>query len=282
MDIPLIQIDAFAERVFEGNPAAVMLLPRWLDDAVLQQLAAENNLSETAFFVAELPGEATPWTGTGPSYYLRWFTPATEVALCGHATLATAGYLFDDIHPDAGELGFWTRSGWLTVTRQDDGQLVMDFPAEPLRAVQVDPAVAQALGARPSAAFQATDLIYVLDDPNAVQALVPDFAVLQRLPVRGVVVTAPGTNTEVDFVSRWFGAQAGVAEDPVTGSAHAQLAPYWASRLGRSRLIGRQLSARGGTVGCEVVGERVRLAGTYRRYLQGTVHLDDEDLVYRR
>lgn len=279
MRLRLIQIDAFADRLFEGNPAAVMPLPRWLPDPVLQAIAAENNLSETAFHVADLPPEAGSPPDGEPGYHLRWFTPVTEVDLCGHATLATAAQLFDDVHTDARRLHFWTRSGWLPVTRRDDGQLELDFPAGRLRPVPADDptfaAATAALGVDPEVRLVDTDLVCVLADAAQVRAVVPDFTGLRDLPVRGIVVTAPGDTDGIDFVSRWFGAAAGLFEDPVTGSAHSQLAPYWADRLGRGRLTARQLSARGGTVGCEVTGDRVRLSGAYRRYLDGVVLLPE-------
>ncbi|HYN93728.1 MAG TPA: PhzF family phenazine biosynthesis protein [Pilimelia sp.] len=274
MRIPLYQIDAFAQRVFEGNPAAVLPLPAWLPDGLLQAIAAENNLSETAFYVDELPaGVAAP---AGPAYHLRWFTPTVEVDLCGHATLAAAGHLLDRVHPDDDEVAFWTRSGWLRVARAArPAELVMDFPTEELRPLPAGDSTAAAaqaaLGVRPDVALRGTDLVLVLADEAAVRAVAPDFPALARLPVRGVAVAAPGGEGGVDFVSRWFGARAGVGEDPVTGSAHSAMAPYWAARLGRRRLTARQLSARGGTVVCEVVGDRVWLTGGYRRYLDGTV-----------
>lgn len=303
MRLRLIQIDAFADRVFAGNPAAVLPLPSWLPDDVLRDIARENNLSETAFYVAELPPEAGPpppaagvpgdpgsTAGPGstggaadghpPAYHLRWFTPATEVDLCGHATLATAGHLFDDVHPAATQISFWTRSGWLPVRRTARaGELELDFPAGQLRTVPDDDPVATAasaaLGVEPEVRLRDADLVCVLPDEAAVHTLAPDFSALSRLPVRGVVVTAPGDAAGVDFVSRWFGCAAGITEDPVTGSAHSQIAPYWARRLGRDRLIARQLSARGGTVRCVVDGARVRLAGSYRRYLDGIVTIPD-------
>nr|MDT0660517.1 PhzF family phenazine biosynthesis protein [Micromonospora sp. DSM 115978] len=284
MRIRLIQIDAFADRLFEGNPAAVMPLPRWLPDTLLQRIAAENNLSETAFYTDALPAGVDRPDGSDGTYHLRWFTPAIEVDLCGHATLATAGQLFDDIHPDGRRLSFWTRSGWLHVSRGDrDGLLVLDFPAEPLTVVPADDplraAASTALGVSAPTALRGTDLFLVLPDPAAVRAVEPDFTALARLPIRGVAVTAPGETAAgdgaagagYDFVSRWFGGNSGVAEDPVTGSAHSQLAPYWSARLGRTRLTARQLSARGGTVVCEIDGDRVRLGGSYHRYLDGTV-----------
>jgi PhzF family phenazine biosynthesis protein len=275
-----MQIDAFADQVFRGNPAAVMPLPSWLPDPVLQNLAEENNLSETAFYVDRLPAGVAAPPGSDAAYHLRWFTPAIEVDLCGHATLATAGHLFDDVHPEARRIAFWTRSGWLHVSRGGvDGELVMDFPAERLAAVPAgDPVAAAALaalGVAAEAAMRGTDLFFVVRDAAVVRSVTPDFTALSRLPVRGVVVTAPGDGV-VDFVSRWFGAGAGVGEDPVTGSAHSQIAGYWARRLGRNRLTARQLSARGGTVSCEVDGERVRLGGSYRRYLDGTATIPDQ------
>jgi PhzF family phenazine biosynthesis protein len=222
-----------------------------------------------------------PPAGSDAAYHLRWFTPAIEVDLCGHATLATAGHLFDDVHPDGQRISFWTRSGWLHVSRgHRDGDLVMDFPAEPLAPVptsdETAAAALAALGVPVEAALRGTDLFFVLHDQSAVRNVIPDFTALSQLPVRGVVVTAPGDNDGVDFVSRWFGAQAGVAEDPVTGSAHSQVATYWAQRLGRTQLTARQLSARGGTVTCEIHGDRVRLGGTYRRYLDGTATIPDD------
>lgn len=277
-----MQIDAFADQVFRGNPAAVMPLPSWLPDPVLQNLAAENNLSETAFYTDRLPVGVESPTGSDAAYHLRWFTPSIEVDLCGHATLATAGHLFDDVHPDGRRISFWTRSGWLHVCPGGrDGELVMDFPAEPLESVPAGDALAAAalaaVGVTAEATMRGTDLFFVLRDQAAVLAVAPDFTVLGRLPVRGVVVTAPGDGG-VDFVSRFFGAAAGVGEDPVTGSAHSQIAPYWARRLGRSRLTARQLSERGGTVTCDVDGDRVRLGGTYRRYLEGTATIPDDML----
>ncbi len=290
MDIPLIQIDAFAEAPFEGNPAAVMPLvdcatddgTDWLDDVLLQRLAQQNNLSETAFYTSTLPsGVDAPPGGAGePAYHLRWFTPAIEVTLCGHATLATAAQIFEDRDSEARRVWFHTLSGWLSVTRDDSGRLTMDFPADVLTPVPVDPSVETALGATVAEMYQSLDLVCVVDSAGVVAELARDLATIAALPQRGVVVTAPADGLEygdparpVDFVSRWFGARAGVPEDPVTGSAHTQLAPYWARRLGRDRLVGRQLSARGGTVACEVVGERVLLSGGYRRYLDGVAHL---------
>ncbi|MGN6780953.1 MAG: PhzF family phenazine biosynthesis protein [Marmoricola sp.] len=275
MDIPLIQIDAFAEAPFSGNPAAVMPLQGWLPDDVLQQIAEENNLSETAFLVRRAAQEGAP---ADPAYDLRWFTPALEVSLCGHATLASAAYLLDDVHPDASALRFRTLSGWLSVERDGERRLAMDFPADRLDPVTVDEHVAAVLGVPVQEMYQSMDLVCVVEEPAMVAGLRPDQTALVQLPQRGVVVTASAAGHEdwpdTDFVSRWFGAGAGVGEDPVTGSAHTQLMPYWVPRLGRDRLTGRQLSARGGVVDCELRGDRVRLVGGYRRYLEGTAHVD--------
>lgn len=274
MEIRLLQIDAFADELFSGNPAAVMPLPHWLEDGMLQKIASENNLSETAFYVAQLPdGVTAPQDPSeyAPAYHLRWFTPAIEVDLCGHATLATAAHLFEDVHPDATKLQLFTRSGWLIVRRRENGAIVMDFPAEQLTPIPPDPAIERALGASATAAFCGTDLVYILESPEVIQNLTPDFTVLRALDVRGLIVTESGGGLGIDFVSRWFGARAGIDEDPVTGSAHSQIAPYWARELGRDELTARQLSARGGTVGCTIVGDRVHLSGTARRYLDGVV-----------
>lgn len=269
--VPLVQIDAFADALFEGNPAAVMSLPEWLPDKVLQQAATENNLSETAFLVNNLPAGIQTPDPTHPSYHLRWFTPAVEVDLCGHATMAAASYLFDDKHPDAERLQFYTRSGWLSVTRPAESRYTMDFPSEIPVPVSIDPGIAKALGVPVTEALRATDLIYMVKDPQTVIDLAPDLAFLAALPVRGTIVTAPGT--EYDFLSRWFGAEAGVSEDPVTGSAHCQLAPLWAERLGKHEMVARQASARGGTVRIYFEGERTLLTGRCVRFMEGTAIL---------
>jgi PhzF family phenazine biosynthesis protein len=271
--VPLVQIDAFADALFEGNPAAVMPLPEWLPDTVLQQAATENNLSETAFLVKDLPAGIQAPNPAHPSYHLRWFTPAVEVDLCGHATMAAASYLFDDEHPEAKELQFYTRSGWLSVTRSTDGQYTMDFPSEVPVPVAIDPDIAKALGVPVTEALQATDLIYMVEDAQTVIGLSPDLSALAALPVRGTIVTAPGTGTEYDVVSRWFGAEAGVSEDPVTGSAHCQLAPLWSERLGKNEMLARQASARGGTVRINFEGERTLLTGRCVRFMEGTAFL---------
>jgi len=274
MQVPIVQIDAFADVLFEGNPAAVMPLAEWPEDALLQRVAAENNLSETAFLVRTLPAGVVPPDAGRPSRHLRWFTPAVEVDLCGHATMAGAAYLLEDEHPDADRVQFWTRSGWLTVARGDGGELTMDLPAQMPVPAEPDPVVERALGVPVRGWWRATDLVCVVDDASTVRDLDPDLTVLRRLPVRGVAVTAAGVpGSGFDFVSRWFGGEVGIAEDPVTGSAHCTLATWWSDRLGRTDLRARQLSPCGGTVRCRVAGDRTLLSGRCRRYLEGTARL---------
>ena len=263
MQLPIYQIDAFADAPFSGNPAAVMPLQQWLDDTLLQQIAMENNLSETAFLVPR-----------GDDFELRWFTPAVEVDLCGHATLASAHALFAHMDFSAGAVVFHTRSGPLTVSRADDA-LVMDFPAPTLLPLPVDAAVAQALGAvATDAAIPESNpsmVVYAFESEAAVAALNPDFRALLSSIEHAVIATAPGDTH--DFVSRFFGPQVGIDEDPVTGSAHCCLTRYWADRSGKSVFSARQISARGGEVGCELRGDRVVLKGRAVTYMTGTVRL---------
>jgi len=260
VEIPLYQIDAFTSRVFGGNPAAVCPLATWLPAETMQAIAAENNLSETAFFVKE-----------GGDYELRWFTPATEVDLCGHATLATAALIFERLAPGSAQVRFRTRSGPLEVSR--DGELlIMDFPARPASPIKRSAAVVEALGAEPTELLAAPrDHLAVFEDERAVRALAPDFRALAALERKGMIVTAPGEDS--DFVSRFFAPAVGIAEDPVTGSAHCTLTPYWSKRLGKRRLSARQLSARGGELVCEDRGARVAIMGRTAFYLEGTIRL---------
>jgi PhzF family phenazine biosynthesis protein len=258
MRLPIYQVDAFADRIFAGNPAAVVPLAEWLPDATLQAIAAENNLAETAFFVRR-----------GDAYDLRWFTPVVEVDLCGHATLASAHVVFRFIEPERRRVAFETRqAGTLVVTRQGD-ELAMDFPGWPPEPVESPSSLAVALGRNPSEVLASRDFLAVYDKAADVAAIKPDFAALRRLD-RAVIVTAPGSG-EVDFVSRFFAPRAGIDEDPVTGSAHCQLIPYWAKRLGKTRLAARQLSPRGGALSCALEGGRVTIAGQARLYLEGTI-----------
>lgn len=261
MDIPLFQIDAFAERPFTGNPAAVCPLDRWLPADLMQAIAAENNLSETAFLALE-----------GEGWRLRWFTPTTEVDLCGHATLAAAYVIFHFLQPGQQRALFRTeRAGDLVVTRDRD-LLALDFPARPATPCAVPPSLGAALGREPIALLAARDYLAVYGNPEHIAALAPDFAALARLDRFAVIVTAPGTG-DVDFVSRFFAPAQGVDEDPVTGSAHCTLIPYWAARLGKTQLRARQLSRRGGGLACALVGDRVSIAGRAVLYLQGTIEV---------
>ncbi|WP_346795571.1 PhzF family phenazine biosynthesis protein [Halomonas sp. Bachu 37] len=260
MKLDLYQVDAFASKPFEGNPAAVCPLETWLDDALMQAIAAENNLSETAFFVP---------TETG--YHLRWFTPSVEVDLCGHATLATAWVIFNALGETAETLYFETRSGELSVQREGD-ELVMDFPAKTLKPLAMEAEVAAALGIREiEELLISDDIVAVVSEAKLIESLAPDMQRLKLLPGRGIAVTAKGS--DVDFVSRWFGPKAGVEEDPVTGSAHTSLAPYWAAKLDKTCLIAQQGGQRKGQLTCEVKGERVMIKGQVAPYFKGVITL---------
>ncbi|MBM3483805.1 MAG: PhzF family phenazine biosynthesis protein [Alphaproteobacteria bacterium] len=258
MQLALYQVDAFASKVFAGNPAAVVPLQGWLDDATMQAIATENNLSETAFTVRKSDGD----------FDLRWFTPAAEVDLCGHATLGAAFVLFRTGAAKGATVAFDTRSGRLGV-RKDGDLLVMDFPLVEQRPVEPEDALIQGLGRRPLELFAGTDLLAVYGSEAEVRALNPDMAVLGRLKTRGVIATAPGERA--DFCSRFFAPGVGVPEDPVTGSTHCQLTPYWAKRLGKATLSAHQVSARGGELRCTLKGARVEIAGTAVPYLDATI-----------
>ena len=259
MKLSLYQVDAFTSRVFGGNPAAVVPLSSWLDDATLQAIAAENNLSETAFFVG----------GSG-RYAIRWLTPQTEVDLCGHATLASAFVIFTRLEPDLSAVEFSSKSGTLRVTRAGD-LFALDFPARPARQVDLTGALQAALGARPKEVWAARDLMAVYETEDEVRELKPDLPLLSAFDSFAVLVTAPGR--EADFVSRFFAPRQGIPEDPVTGSAHCTLVPYWAKRLGKTKLHARQVSGRGGELFCEDKGDRVSIAGRAVLYLEGTVEI---------
>lgn len=251
MTLKLHLIDAFTDVAFAGNPAAVTLLDGPRPDRWMQQLAREMNQAETAFLTRAADG-----------FGLRWFTPAAEVDLCGHATLASAHYLWQQGELDAGETArFQTRSGLLTAT-QKDGWITLDFPATPPEPCPIPSGLLQALGLESGAVLRSKfDYFVVVEDPAALRGLVPDFSRLLAFEVRGVIVTAPSDQRDVDFLSRFFAPRVGVNEDPVTGSAHCALAPYWCARLGRKQLLGYQSSARGGKVRVEHAGERVYLSG---------------------
>ena len=259
MKIPLYQIDAFTGRLFGGNPAAVCPLEDWLDDATMQAIARENNLSETAFFIDR-----------GDYHDLRWFTPASEVDLCGHATLATAFLLLDELGVGGDVVHFETRSGRLTV-RRDGDRLAMDFPAAPPEPCAEPDGLAAGLGRAPDAVLAAAQYLAVFSTEAEVRAIEPDFARIAGLDRRAVIATAPGE--EADFVSRFFAPKIGIPEDPVTGSAHCVLVPYWAQRLGKTCLTAHQVSARGGELWCEDRGERVVIAGHAVKYLEGIIEI---------
>jgi PhzF family phenazine biosynthesis protein len=264
MRIPLYQIDAFAtDRAFSGNPAAVCPLDAWLPAEVMQAIAAENNLSETAFFVHE-----------GDGYRLRWFTPTREVDLCGHATLASAYVVFRWLQPWRDAVQFRTeKAGLLTVAR-DDELLALDFPARPAVRCAAPAALTTALGKAPREVLAARDYLVVYDSGEEVATLRPDFAAIAALDRFAVIVSAPGADGSedgIDFVSRFFAPARGVDEDPVTGSSHCTLIPYWAGRLGKDRLEARQLSRRGGALSCRLDGERVSIAGRALPYLEGWI-----------
>jgi PhzF family phenazine biosynthesis protein len=260
MRIPLYQVDAFTSRLFGGNPAAVCPLQQWLPDATMQGIAAENNLAETAFFAPR-----------GDGYLLRWFTPTVEVELCGHATLASGYVVTRILQPERSSVSFDTlKAGRLEVTRDGD-LLAMDFPAWPPEAQTPDPRVLAALGTAPAQSCVTRGrTLAVYDRTEDVAALQPDFAAMRRVPGANVIATAPGQNG-VDFVSRYFAPNHGVDEDPVTGSAHCVLTPYWAARLGKQQLTARQVSARGGELVCTLRGDRVTIGGRAVLYLEGTI-----------
>jgi PhzF family phenazine biosynthesis protein len=273
----IYQVDAFTKEVFRGNPAAVVPLKEWLPDELMQRIAMENNLAETAFFAPEGGAVAgsIPTTGSGDGTYLiRWFTPTTEVALCGHATLASAQVLFESLGYEGNIIRFNTlRSGMLEVSKGPaPGQYTLNFPAGPPQAAEPVPLVFEALGIAPRPLLKGPfDYLVVLDNEDAIAALRPDFRKLAGVPGRGVVVTAPGKTT--DFVSRCFFPQSGIDEDPVTGSAHTMLVPYWAERLGRRELSAIQLSARSGWLDCRLEGDRVYMSGYAKTFLKGEILL---------
>lgn len=263
MKIPFWQVDAFTDRVLRGNPAAVMLLGSWPEDGLLQAISAENNLSETAFLVREETG-----------WHIRWFTPAVEVDLCGHATLASAWVVLEKIDAGGREVTFASRSGPLSVTRDDD-RLTMDFPANPPKPGIFPDGLDRMLGVPAREVMVTKDhLVVVLDSADVVRRLNPDIAAVATLSKPMVMITAEGeAGSGNDYVCRCFAPRKGVPEDPVTGSAQCVLAPFWAKRLGRTRMIARQVSSRGGTLFVEDRGARVGIGGHVAPYLEGAVDL---------
>ncbi|GJM12635.1 MAG: putative isomerase [Pseudohongiella sp.] len=260
MKINVYQIDAFANKAFEGNPAAICPLQEWLPAQTMQALAAENNLSETAFFVPEDDGFA-----------LRWFTPETEVDLCGHATLAAAYVLFEELDYQGEEILFSTKSGTLTVKRSGTA-LTMDFPAQPPQPFELPTQLVEAFGTTPEDCLKFADIVAVFSSEELVRTADPDMALLAQLDCRGIIITSEAA--DYDFIARWFGPRTGIEEDPVTGSAFTQLVPYWANRLGKTEFRAKQVSARGGEVTCGLVGDRVLISGRAVLYMRGVIELD--------
>jgi len=256
-------VDAFAERIFEGNPAGVCILEEWLSESVMQKIAMENNLSETAFAVR-----------TNEQYNLRWFTPGGEIDLCGHATLATAYVLLNYYEQEKNTVTFDTRSGILTVHKIND-LYEMDFPAAASERIEITAQMVEALGTTPVEAYKNRDLLFVVDSEEQVHTLTPDFSKLKELPEGlGVIITAKGN--QVDFVSRAFFPKLNVNEDPVCGSAHCGLIPYWANQLNKNTMIAQQLSSRGGIIHGRLEGPRVKLAGKAALYSIGTIFLENQ------
>lgn len=262
MQLEFHQVDAFTQQAFSGNPAMIYRLDNWLDAALMQQIAAEHNLAETAFLVKE----ADYW-------HIRWFTPSTEVPLCGHATLAAAYVLFNCYAEPGERIEFNCKSGLLSVSRQE-ALLVLDFPALVAQPLAVSQELEQALGVKVQAALAADKLLVLLDSEQSVRACRPDFVALARLPWSGVIITAAGQ--QHDFVSRFFAPAIGINEDPVTGSAHCSLIPYWAQRLGKNSLSAYQCSSRGGELFCRLDGERVKIGGYARLLASGRLLLGND------
>ncbi len=259
MKLPIYQIDAFTNQLFEGNPAAVIPLQEWLDDDTLSKIAAENNLAETSFFVP-----------TENGFHIRWFTPSVEVDLCGHATIAAAHVIFNYLDYTGDEIIFDSRSGPLTVHKKDSW-LTLDFPVDHFQIAVPPPALVE--GVKSGTVLEVFkgkfDYMVVMDSEEEVQDLEIDIIVLSTIPTRGIIITGK----DVDFVSRYFAPQSGIDEDPVTGSAHTTLTPYWAEKLEKSTLDAKQISKRGGFLRCELVGERVKISGESKLYLTGEIEI---------
>lgn len=259
MKIPIFQVDAFTDRLYSGNPAAVCVLKSWLDKAVMQSIATENNLAETAFVVPK-----------GNDFEIRWFTPEAEVALCGHATLASAHVLFNHLNYDGDKIGFLSReSGWLFVNKNED-ELQLDFPQDSIEAIITPGNLVEAFGIMPVESYEGkSDYLLIYERQQQIEKMKPDFNLIIKAGKRGVIISAKGN--DVDFVSRFFAPQIGVPEDPVTGSAHTTLAPYWASKLGKNKLSAKQFSKRGGNLICELEKNRVLISGKAITYLVGEI-----------
>jgi PhzF family phenazine biosynthesis protein len=260
MRIKFYQVDAFTDKLFGGNPAGVCPLEDWLPEEVMQNIAFENNLAETAFFIIN-----------GADYELRWFTPLSEVDLCGHATLATAHVLFEHLNYNREKIVFHSRSGELTV-RKEDEKLVLNFPADIVKKIEAPEELVKGIGKKPLETFKGkTDYLFVYQSQKDIEEINPDFELIKKSKARGVIVTAKGDN--VDFVSRFFAPEVGVNEDPVTGSAHTTLTPYWAKVLGKKELTAMQLSKRRGNLNCKLINGRVEITGYAVTYLEGSIKL---------
>ena len=256
--LKIFQADAFATSLFKGNPAAVVPLEEWLPDETMQQIAAENNLSETAFFIPE-----------NDHFHIRWFTPKTEVSLCGHATLATAHILFNELNYQKEHIRFSSKSGILTVRKTGD-KLQLDFPADFVQPVDSNPVFTEAFGIQASATFKGrSDYLLLFESEAIIRNIKPNFHLLYQTDARGIMVTSKGNN--VDFVSRFFAPGVGIDEDPVTGSAHTSLVPFWSAKLNKAELTAHQLSERGGQLWCTLAGDRVLIAGRAVTYLRGEI-----------
>ncbi len=261
MELPFYQVDAFTKGAFSGNPAAVVPLSNWVDEKLMQQIALEKNLSETAFIVP-----------TDEGYHIRWFTPKVEVNLCGHATLASAFVIFNYLETDWDRISFDSKSGPLYVWKEDD-LLCMDFPADTLEPIDPDQQIIDALHASPTECFKGRDdILYIYDDANIIKHMEPDFNALKKIPTRGFLVSAPGFD-EYDFVSRGFFPITAVNEDPATGSAHTSLCPYWYGKLGKPVMKAYQMSERGGYLTVENKGDRTILKGKATLFASGNIHL---------
>lgn len=259
MKLFIYHIDAFADKAFEGNPAAVVPLTQWLPDETLQAIAEQNNLAETAFYIP-----------SGSGFHIRWFTPTKEVKLCGHATLASAYVLFNIIGHSADVIEFQSLSGPLRVS-QNESLLTLDFPSQPPQICNIPDAVIKGLGRTPVACLRNEDLIAVFERKEDVAEIAPDHHYIKQLDIRALIATAP--SSDFDFVARVFAPRYGIPEDPVTGSAYTQLMPYWSERIGRTVLTAKQLSPRGGKLSCEIRGDRIHISGAARKYLEGTIEI---------
>lgn len=264
MYLPIFQIDVFTSSLFKGNPAAVVLLPHWIADTVLQAIAAENNLAETAFVVPN-----------GDVFDIRWFTPLAEVALCGHATLASAYVIFNELDFRTHQIQFQTRSSGALWVSKNESQYELNLPLDEISEVKTfTDSLWTALGKKPEAVYKGkSDYLFIYQTAHDIEQLNPDFKALKTLDTRGVIVTAPGQQS--DFVSRFFAPQIGIDEDPVTGSAHTTLLPYWSERLGKTKLNAAQLSKRGGLLGCELKNQRAYISGEACLYLRGEITVPD-------